>query len=298
MVMGVMVIEELSLEIGLSLNTIKTKIYSVSVSTQLPTRKIIIIKLIQKVHRICYALYDRYKINIVFQWNKRNSNYGIIRADALAKEAAQKAMININQNWIQPICKKEIIKNVLSQIRSEDRWNKIEQLKPTHFLAANLWKWKDHIYIHYDAILEAEYLLSIQIQILYQLRSGYLETNYVKHIINHLKHYSLIENQTTNLIACHTCCKNINNGLCIKCNQNDTIEHVVLNCTKFIEPRLEMLYTIMPIYNKVNIDFNLCNLLFVPNNIGSTKKKRWSHRKMIYTALCKYIIKTRTWTFH
>ncbi len=183
-------------------------------------------------------------------------------------------------------------------MKKENHWQKIEQLKSNHLLAANLWIWKDHIYVHHNAIAEADYLLSIQIHILFQLRSGYLNTNYVKHILNHLPYYSKHKFEPESLIKCTTCCIHINNGLC-QCNkENETVEHFILYCTNYTNNRIIMLQKILPYYNAANIHFNLRNLLFIPNEIATNPKYRWFHRKMIYTALCKFVISANRWNFH
>eukprot|EP01084_Bolivina_argentea_P010351 19280_1 len=101
-----------------------------------------------------------------------------------------------------------------------DRWSKYEQLQSNHYLAANIWLWKDHIYTHYDAKEEQDNLTAIQTQILFKMRSGYLRTNFVKHVLLHLDHYSYKSLNPTNIIPimqCNTCCNTIHSGLCITC---------------------------------------------------------------------------------
>eukprot|EP01084_Bolivina_argentea_P010350 19279_1 len=124
-----------------------------------------------------------------------------------------------------------------------DRWSKYEQLQSNHYLAANIWLWRDHIYTHYDAKEEQEHLTAIQTQILFKMRSGYLQTNFVQHVLLHLDHYSQKSFNPANtmpIMQCNTCCNAINSGLCINCNELDTIEHY-LNCTNNVQLTYMML---------------------------------------------------------
>eukprot|EP01084_Bolivina_argentea_P174452 302204_1 len=239
-----------------------------------------------------------------YQWNKRDTNYGIVRADELAGIAANKAIYDCNQNWIPPIEKAKLIKNIMATLYYTDKWSKYEQLQSNHYLAANIWLWKDHIYTHYDSKEEQEHLTAIQIQILFKMailmRSGYLRTNFVQHVLLHLNHYSQQSLNPTNIIPilqCNTCCNIINSGLCNNCNELETIEHYLLYCTNNVQLRMLMLQDIIPIYNQQQIPINMCNLLFVPNTIANNKKRRWIYRRLIYHAICKYVMQTSRWNF-
>ncbi len=265
---------------------------------QLTTDSILILKLIKQIHNIARTICDVNQVSISFQWNERDSNYGIEKADALAKQASERAKECINLLWNEPIFKKGINKNIKQFYVEHDWKQKIDQLKANHLLAGQLYEWRQHIYENYNCIKELDYLYTIDVRILNNLRAGYLKTNYAKHVIKHIDYYHKQDKQRMVHLNCGAeCCGIINNGFCEYCHVYDTINHFVLGCDRYINIRRQFLLPIKQLYDLLAIDFNLKNLLFVPEIISATEERRIFHRKNIYQSIVNFVIISKRWNW-
>ena len=91
-----------------------------------------------------------------------------------------------------------------------------------------------------------------------------------------------------NLNCIESCCGNYNFGKCTFCiNEFESVRHFLMCCDKYKKFRYILYCKTMKILNHYHLDFSLLNLLF-PVSVSDS-----SHRKLIFHAVCRYVLQTK-----